>query len=151
MRHLLFFTCLFFAGNFFSQTILTIEDSNKKFDKDSLQEHYFFEIMSADITDCFDVSGEVFIDEWEKFTRGLAKYLKDKNFLFGLRTKANLEVYFNKEGKIDLFFYAFRDANFPPEFHEKFIKHISEFAKEYKFTIVAKQAFSNSGSITFMH
>lgn len=151
MKFFLFFIFLGFVGTFNAQVVMSIEDSENKFNKDSLQEHYFYRIMSDEISECFDVPTDFFMNEWSKFTRELGVYLKDNNVLFGLRTKGTIEVYFNKEGKIDLFFISLRESQFPVDFYEKLYAGIKNFSKDYKFTIQAKQKFTNTGGVTFMH
>ncbi|MES2587403.1 MAG: hypothetical protein V4622_00400 [Bacteroidota bacterium] len=139
------------SNNLFSQEVISIADSEKKYSKDSLQEHYFYRIMSDEITECFEVSPELFLSEWSKFTREVGKYLKDNNFLFGKQTKGLVDVYFNKNGTIDYFFISLRDDTVSKEKFDKMLSLLKEFSKGYKFTISAKQAFSNSGGINFMH
>lgn len=143
-------TFLFTSFNIFSQKVMSIEDSEKTYAKDSLQELYFYRIMSDEITECFDVSPELFLVEWSKFTREITKYMKENNFLFGKQMKGLIEVYFNKNGNIDYFFISLRDPEFPKEKFDKMLKLLGEFSKDYKFTIEAKQAFSNMGGISFV-
>ncbi|MFN5418399.1 MAG: hypothetical protein ACK5B9_15175 [Flavobacteriia bacterium] len=134
----------------FSQTILKIEDSEQKYRKDSLQEVYFNRIFSDEITTCFDVSQEMFIVEWSKFTRAVSKYLHEQNFVWGKKYLGNIEVYFNKDEKIEFFFLTMRDKEYPQEQYDKLFALLKQFAQEYTFKIDAKIPFSNSGTITFI-
>jgi hypothetical protein len=151
MKKSLFIITFFFLNFSFAQTVMSIEKSEQIFRRDSLQEIYFYQIMSDDISECFEVSPEMFLAEWSKFSREVAKYLKDQNFLFGKQTKGLTEVYFSAEGTIDLLFYSLRDANYEAEFYQKLENHLLEFCKNYKFTIKAKIPFTNTGGIIFMH
>lgn len=146
---LVVFSCLFVL-NSFSQKVMKIQDAEKVYDKDSLQQKYFDRVFTEEIDTCFDVSQEMFIVEWSKFTRAISKYLHENNFIWGKKVMGNIEVYFNKEEKVDFFFITIREKEFPEEQYEKMFVLLNAFFKDYKFKIDAKIPFSNAGSITFL-
>lgn len=149
MKKILILLICSFSSCFYAQQIMKIEDAEKKFKRDSIQMLYFDRIFSDEITDCFDVSPELFIVEWSKFGRALSKYFHENGFVWGKKTTATIEVYFDKDEKIELFFITIRDKEFPEDKYTKVFELINKFAREYKFTIDAKLAFTNAGSVTF--
>lgn len=141
----LFFVC--FIGN--TQIVMTADVAEKKFSKDSLQSIYFNELFAGDITQVFDVGTEFFIDEWSRFVNSTGRFLYNKHFQWGKMTRGDLDVYFNKEGKIDLLFISLRDNELTEENKQLLLSLLNEFAKEYKFKITPKIPFSNSGSFQY--
>lgn len=140
----------FFVFNSFSQKVMKIQDAEKMYDKDSLNQKYFDRVFTEEIDTCFDVSQEMFIAEWSKFTRSISKHFHDNNFIWGKKTVGNIEVYFNKEEKVDFFFITIREKDFSEEQYAKMFVLLNSFFKDYKFKIDAKIPFSNAGSITFL-
>lgn len=150
MRLSLVVLCSLFVFNSFSQKVMKIQDAEKVYDKDSLQKKYFDRVFTEEIDTCFDVSQEMFIVEWSKFTRSISKYFHDNNFIWGKKTMGNIEVYFNKDEQIDFFFISIREKDYPEGQYQKMFVLLNQFVKDYKFKIDAKIPFSNSGSITFI-
>ena len=132
-----------------AQRVMKLQDAEALYPTDSLQEIYFDRIFSDEISSCFDVSQEMFIVEWSKFTRAVARHLHNKNFIWGKQTASTINVYFNENEKIDHFFINIRDNSFTEERYTELFKLLDEFLTDYKFTIDAKIPFSNMGSITF--
>ncbi|MCE3294353.1 MAG: hypothetical protein K0R65_67 [Crocinitomicaceae bacterium] len=149
MKHCLALLCLSFPALFFGQKVEKMELAMRKYAQDSLQEIYFNRIFSDEITECFQASPELFLAEWSKFSRGVAKYIHEKNFTWGQKTTAMVDVYFNRDEKIDHFFISVKDPSFPEDKYRKLMALLEDFSKEYKFTIDAAIPFSNSGSIIF--
>ena len=149
MKQFLVFVCLCCSTALFAQNVEKMDDALRKYRQDSLQEIYFNRIFSEEITTCFKVSPELFLAEWSKFSRAVAKYAHDHDFIWGKKTIAQVDVYFNKDEKIDHFFVEVRDPAFTEEKYRKLMALLKDFSKEYKFTIDAAIPFTNSGSITF--
>lgn len=141
------FLCL--SAFSFGQNIMKMEDGMRKYPQDSMQQIYFNRIFSDEITECFQVSPEVFLVEWSKFSRGIAKYLHSKNFIWGKKTVAQVDVYFNKDERIDHLFISVKDPGFSEERYGELMSLLEDFSREYKFTIDAAIPFSNVGSVTF--
>lgn len=135
----------------FSQVVMKLSDAQLKYNQDSLHRVYFDRLMTDEILEVFQTSNEFFLKEWRGFTQAYGRYLHEQNFNFGKQMKANIEVCFNKEEKIDLFFIKVNDANFTEEQYKKLLALTKEFCKIYKFTLDAAIPFMNSGSVTFMN
>ncbi|MGV3629555.1 MAG: hypothetical protein ACO1O6_00015 [Bacteroidota bacterium] len=149
MKQLLGCICLFVSGLSFGQNVMQMDEALRRFPQDSMQQVYFNRIFSEEITECFQVSPELFLAEWSKFARAVAKYVHEKEFVWGKKTIAQVDVYFNKDEKIDHFFLSVKDPAFSEEKYRKLMAVLQEFSKEYKFTIEAAIPFSNAGTITF--
>lgn len=132
-----------------AQQIYKWSDAEKKFSKDSLQGIYFSELFAGDMTQVFDVQPDFFIDEWSKFVNSIGRFLYSKHFHWGKMTRGDIDVYFNKEGKIELLFISLRDNTLTKENEELLLALLHEFAKDYKFKIAPKIPFSNSGSFQY--
>lgn len=149
MKQILVLACLCFSLFSSGQNVVKMEDALRRYPQDSMQQIYFNRIFSEEITECFQVSPELFLAEWSKFNRGIARYLHDKNFIWGKKTVAQVDIYFNKDEKIDHFFISVKDPGFSEERYGELMSLLEDFSREYKFTIDAAIPFSNSGSITF--
>jgi hypothetical protein len=151
MKNTLLILILFISASGFSQVVLKTSEGFAKYDRDSLQQSHFYQIMSDEIITCFSTSPEFFLAEWTKFSIEVSKYLKEKNFLFGKRMKGQIDVYFDKSGKIELFFIEIRDPSFKEERYEEMCSLIKEFASNYRFTIDASKSFTNTSTINFLY
>lgn len=149
MKVFFLYTIVLLSFGSYGQNVMKIKDAERKYRQDSLQEVYFNRIFSDEISTCFQASPELFMVEWSKFSRAVSKYAHSQNFIWGKKTIAQVEVYFDQEEKIDHFFVYVRDPEFSEERYSQLMDLLREFAKEYKFTLDAAIPFSNSGSITF--
>lgn len=151
MKTLLFSLFLILSSVSFSQIVMKLPDAQKKYKQDSLHTVYFDRLMTDEILEVFQTSNDFFVREWRGFTQAYGRYLHEQNFNFGKQMKATIEVCFNKEEKIDLFFIKVNDASFTEEQYKKLLALTKEFCKTYKFTLDAAIPFMNSGSVTFMN
>lgn len=151
MKTLFFSLFLMLSSVSFSQIVMKLPEAQKKYRQDSLHTVYFNRLMSDEILEVFQTSNDFFLKEWRGFTQAYGRYLHDQHFNFGKQMKATIEVCFNKEEKIDLFFIKVNDTNFTEEQYTKLLVLTKEFCKTYKFTLDASIPFMNSGSVTFMN
>jgi hypothetical protein len=151
MKIISFISFILLSNLCFNQIVMKLSDSDKKFKNDSLRNIYFDRLLSDEIIEVFETSTDFFIKEWRGFTQAYGRFLHDNHFDFGKQMKGQIEVYFNKNEKIDLFFIEIRDQSFPQEKYTKLLELTKEFAKNYKFTLDASKPFMNSGSITFIN
>jgi hypothetical protein len=135
----------------FGQIVMKLADSDIKYKKDSLKNVYFDRLMTDEIIEVFETSTDFFIREWRGFTKVYGRYLHDHNFVFGKQMNAQIEVYFNKNEGIDLFFIRINEANYSESQYQKLLELTKEFCKTYKFTLDASKPFTNSGTVTFMN
>lgn len=149
MKVVFSFMLLFFCFQLNGQIVQKISLAEKIYSRDSLQEKYFDRIFSEEITICFDVNQEVLFREWSKFSMDVARFIHEKRFLWGGQTQAQIEVFFNQSGKIDLFLIEIDTPTFQESKYQELFKLLLEFSKTYKFSIVPKVPFSSVGSITF--
>jgi hypothetical protein len=150
MKTVLFSLLLLINYLGFSQTVMKMPEAYKKYNQDSLHKVYFDRLMTDEILEVFQTSNDFFVREWRGFTQAYGRYLHDQHFNFGRQMKATIEVCFNKDEKIDLFFIKVNDANFTEEQYNKLLALTKEFCKSYKFTLDAAKPFMNSGTVTFM-
>ncbi|MBI2258621.1 MAG: hypothetical protein HYU67_06945 [Flavobacteriia bacterium] len=141
---------LFFSTQFNAQTVETMELAHKKYSSDSLNKLYFNRVLTDEIIEAFETSTDFFIREWRGFTKEYMAFLQNNHFNFGKKTVMQIEVFFNKNEKIDCFFYQINNSTLTETQNKKLKELTIEFSKAYIFTLDASKPFSNYGTITFI-
>lgn len=92
---------------------------------------------------------ENFQKAYIKFMQDLNAFLKANNFSWGKQTTCFNRIYFNANGVVDYFLYSFPSGQITPEKEKEFERLLKLFLKGHKFTVTAKENFSQSSPYKF--
>lgn len=88
------------------------------------------------------------IGSYQKFLKGLGKYLRENHFEWGKETKCWNRIYFNADGRVDYYLFDFK-TDVADEKTERFKKLFKSYASTHKINISAAVNFAQCGHVTF--
>ncbi len=88
------------------------------------------------------------IGSYQKFLRGLGKYLHENHFEWGKETKCWNRIYFNADGRVDYYLFDFK-TDVRDEKTERFKELFKSYASRHKIDISAPVKFAQCGHVTF--
>ena len=80
-------------------------------------------------------------EHWSKLVQDLGEFLKSKHIIWQDDTKCFNMFFFNKEGKIDYYWYGLKDTLKEKDYDTA----VEEFVKNYEFGMKADRKFSQCG------
>jgi len=83
------------------------------------------------------------------FIQDLAGYLKQHNFKWNKQVKCFNRIYFDKHGRVDYFLYNFPKDELPAEKEKEFVRLLSLFVKDHRFTLTAKEGFAQCSPVKY--
>ncbi len=106
--------------------------------------------MSSDLEQAvFGERQEDYLSAYYSFNEALMQHLKSNGLVWESPVRCFVRVYLNSEGKVDLFFYNFREGEVPAEDEARFAELVKTYIAHQAFGITANVPFSQCSPVVF--
>ena len=94
------------------------------------------------------------VDSWKDLHQNIGKYLSDKKFTWNVKDSTITIIqkfYFNKDGKIENYFFRIKNKDVSKEKKEQFANLISDFTKSNKIGFIKDKSFAQCGKAKYLN